>query len=182
MADMKCIVHDCKNHFSEGAGRIFFLTDHNGALLARFMCNPCYYALIEPQNQSTEHSQVYRNMQPIAKVVRVNTTFRDVYNLRDDIRLILTDKKLTSKKRYDMIFSDAISGKIFKLTSLPDYSDSDLSFEFDIQAFVNAVDRWLAKNMKVCDKCKTKCELRRISLNTHWYCHVCDMATNITDM
>lgn len=67
MADMKCIVHDCKNHLSEGAGRTFFLTDHSGALLARFICNPCYYALIEPQNQSTEHSQVYRNMQLTAR-------------------------------------------------------------------------------------------------------------------
>ena len=179
MADMKCIVHDCKNHLSEGAGRTFFLTDHSGALLARFICNPCYYALIEPQNQSTEHSQVYRNMQPIAKV---NTTFRDVYSLRDDIRLILTDEKLTSKKQYDMIFSDAISDKIFNLTTLPDYSDPDSSYELDVQAFVNAVDRWLVKNMKVCDKCKTECELRTISFNTHWYCPVCDMATNITDM
>jgi len=60
----KCLVYNCQNHMNEGEGKTLFIPDNSGALHMKWICNPCYFALIEPNgNYSPKYSQVYRNMQ-----------------------------------------------------------------------------------------------------------------------
>lgn len=51
---------------------------------------------------------------------------------------------LTSEEKYDLIFSEDISQK-FKL----DYYDPDTSYEEDVDAFMNALDRYMMRQKKI---------------------------------
>jgi hypothetical protein len=46
--------------------------------------------------------------------------------------------------KYDMIFNDRVSGKVFELISM-DYYDPDTSYQEDVQAFYNALTEYMEK-------------------------------------
>lgn len=53
------------------------------------------------------------------------------------IEHIINDSRLTWRERYELIFSDQISRKVFALIEL-DYVDPDFSYKKDVMTFVEA--------------------------------------------
>lgn len=55
---------------------------------------------------------------------------------------IYNDNSLSWEDKYDKIFSDKISRKVFDLISL-DYYDPDTSYEEDVSAFMSAFNEYM---------------------------------------
>ena len=51
------------------------------------------------------------------------------------------DSNLPWDTKYDLIFSDDISIRIFNLVDLSEYYDPDTSYEADVTAFIEALNR-----------------------------------------
>jgi len=66
------------------------------------------------------------------KLLKINKKANDIIN----------DEFLTWEEKYDRIFSDKISKKVFELIRL-DYWDPDTSYEEDVQAFMSAFNERL---------------------------------------
>lgn len=61
---------------------------------------------------------------------------------------IVNNNELEWEDKYDLIFSDNISKKVFEICSM-DYYDPDTSYEEDVMAFVNALKRKIEDNSDV---------------------------------
>lgn len=68
------------------------------------------------------------------KILKLNKKVNEIYN----------NNNLDWEEKYDKIFSDKISKKVFSLTSL-NYYDPDTSYEEDVTAFVNAFNGYIKK-------------------------------------
>lgn len=60
-----------------------------------------------------------------------------VLKLNEKANKIYQDEFLTWEEKYDRIFSEKISRKVFSLIRL-DYYDPDTSYEEDVRAFIDA--------------------------------------------
>lgn len=62
----------------------------------------------------------------IKKLIKISNKINNIFN-----------SDISWEEKYDMIFSDKISVKVFKIINL-DYYDPDTTYQEDVTAFVNA--------------------------------------------
>jgi hypothetical protein len=67
----------------------------------------------------------------------MKTTEDKLRKLNEKANIIYNDSFLTWNEKYDQIFSEKISRKVFDLIRL-DYYDPDTSYEEDVRAFMSA--------------------------------------------
>jgi hypothetical protein len=67
----------------------------------------------------------------------MKTTKEKLRKLNEKANIIYNDEFLTWDEKYDQIFSEKISRKVFDLIRL-DYYDPDTSYEEDVSAFMRA--------------------------------------------
>ena len=71
----------------------------------------------------------------------------EIIRLNDKIQGILKRKNLTWEQKFNIIFSEGISKRVFEIINL-DYYNPDTSYEEDVKAFVEALDKWVNTNIQ----------------------------------
>jgi hypothetical protein len=68
--------------------------------------------------------------------------------LRELMRVIrfIDESKLPAKSRYDLIFSNELSQRIFRLLPDFEFDDPDMDYNDDVSAFVRQLEDYLENN------------------------------------
>ena len=151
----KCIVHDCQNHMAEGHGKTMLLVDFNGSLKHMWICNPCYFALIEPPSASTDTSQVFRNMVAVMekklKKEKVKGTkglpeyrWDRVKALRDLMQMSIENDDQPDMEKFKYI--RGLSSEVKNITGIEWIGEKRVTYIDSILDYVRGVDNWLEEN------------------------------------
>jgi hypothetical protein len=67
---------------------------------------------------------------------------KEIIKINNKIQKIINNAGLTWNEKFDKIFNEEISGKVFSFIELP-YLDPDTSYEEDVLAFANALNDYV---------------------------------------
>lgn len=76
---------------------------------------------------------------------------KEFLNIAKEV-IIIYESDIDSRDKYNLIFSDHISGKLDKLGMELDYTDPDSSYEEDVWAFTEAVIKKVEQLEPICNE------------------------------
>lgn len=65
-----------------------------------------------------------------------------IIKINDNVNDIVSNADLEWEEKYELIFSEKISKKVFELINL-DYYDPDTTYEEDVMAFAYELNNWI---------------------------------------